>query len=424
MDKNEYGFDTQCVHGNYDPFKHNRARGIPLYQSTGFLYDDTDHAASLFSFEQEGHIYMRIDNPTVKEAEDRIALLEGGIGAVCFASGMAAITGFILNFLKSGDKILSGNTLYGGTSGLFKDTLPKLGIETVFFDSNDVFDFKKKLDSSFKLVWIENLANPSLVIPDIKLISDICKEYKIPLCVDNTIATPFLSNPIKYDADFILHSCTKYMEGHGAIIGGALIDSGNFVFDEDRYPLLFEPTPCGLSYIEKFKEYGFLMRLKSKVLMNTGGVMAPFHAYMLLHGLESFHVRMERHCQNAIKIAEFLSNHESISWVCFPGLPNHKSHQNAKKYLKGYFGAMIGFGIKGGFDACKKFINCVRLLSHTTNIGDVKTLVIHPASTTHRNLTDKEKNDAGISNDFIRLSVGIENVDDLIREIDRGLQNI
>lgn len=424
MNNKEYSFETKCVHGNYDPFNHNRARGIPLYQSAGFLYDNVDYAAELFSYDREGHVYMRIDNPTVAEAEDRLAMLEKGVGSVCFASGMAAATGFILNFLQSGDKILSGNALYGGTSGLFKDTLPKLGITTDFFDSGDIDDFKRKINKTIKLVWVESLANPSLIVPDLKAIGDICREYKIPLCVDNTIATPLLINPVDYGADFILHSCTKYMEGHGNILGGVLIDSGSFIFDKERFPLLYEEAPGGKNFVEKFGTMAFLTRMRAKVLMNTGGVMAPFHAYMLLHGLESFHVRMERHCENALRIVEFLGHHDKIGWVCFPGLENHKTHSNAKLYLNKYYGAMVGFGIKGGFDACKDFINNIKLLSHTTNIGDAKTLVIHPASTTHRNLSKQERLDAGITDDFIRLSVGIENVNDLIKEIENGLKQI
>jgi O-acetylhomoserine (thiol)-lyase len=405
-----YSFETKCVHGNYDPFKFNKSRAVPLFQSAAFVYENTQDAADLFSFDKEGHIYMRLDNPTVKEAEDRIAMLEKGIGAVCFASGMAAVTGFVFNFLQSGDRILSGMNLYGGTSGLFKDTLPKLGINTDFFDPENCSEMEKMIRPDTKLVWVENLANPGLSVPDLKAISAVCRKHKIPLAVDNTIATPLLCTPIDYGADFIMHSCTKYLEGHGNILGGIIIDAGTFEFSKDRYPMMFEEVSGGKNFVEKFGKMAFLGRLRGKVLMNTGGTMAPFHAYMLIHGLESFHVRMERHCENAEKIVDFLSKHEKISWVKYPKLKNHPSHENAKKYLNKYFGAMVGFGIK--------------LLTHTTNIGDTKTLVIHPASTTHRNLSDAEKEKAGISKDFIRLSVGIENADDLIREISKTLEII
>jgi O-acetylhomoserine (thiol)-lyase len=420
MDKNDYNFETICVHGNYNPKDFNNSRAVPLYQSAAFVYDSIDHAADLFSFDKEGHIYMRLDNPTVKEAEDRIAMLEKGIGAVCFASGMAAITGFILNFIQSGDRILSSSCLYGGASGLFNDTLPKLGINTDFFNPLD--DFEDLIKPETKLVWIETLSNPTLVVPDLSKISAICRKHNIPLAVDNTVSTPLLCTPKDYGADFIMHSCTKYMEGHGNILGGALVDCGSFTFDQKRYPMMFEEAPGGKSFTEKFGNKAFLTRLRGKVLMNTGGTMAPFHAYMLIHGLESFHVRMERHCQNAEKIVSYLASHEKISWVNYPGLESHPAYKNAEKYLKGYKGAMIAFGIKGGYESCKKFINNIKLLTHTTNIGDTKTLLIHPASTTHRNLSDAEKEKNGINKDMIRLSVGIENVNDLIREIDDTLK--
>ena len=419
-----YSFETNCVHGTYDPKQFNKARAVPLFQSSAFVYDLSGNAADLFSFNAEGSLYMRIDNPTVHEAENRIALLEGGIGAVCFASGMAAMSGFILNFLKAGDRVLSGCYLYGGTSGLLKDTLPKLGIETDFFDTEDLAGAEKLIRPETKLVIIENLANPSLIVPDTTAIAAICRKHRIPLLVDNTIATPLLSNPIEHGADFVLHSCTKYMEGHGNIIGGAIVDAGTFTFDRERYPLMYEEAAEGKNFYEKFGAMAFLGRLRAKVLMNTGGCMAPFHAYMLLHGLESFHVRMERHCENAAKIAAHLAAHPKISWVCYPGLENHASFETAKKYLRTHRGAMLGFGIKGGYDACKTFINTVKLLSHTTNIGDTKTLVIHPASTTHRNMSAEDKLKAGIKDDFIRMSVGIENADDLIAEIDAALERI
>ncbi len=417
----KYRFETNCVHGTYDPFKNCKARAVPLYQSSAFMYDSVDNAADLFSFNEEGHIYMRIDNPTVKEAENRIALLEKGMNAVCFASGMAAITGFILNFLQKGDRISAGCYLYGGTAGLLNDTLPKLGIETDYFDPTNTDTLK--ISSTTKLVFVENLANPGLTVPDLYGIARICRQNNLPLAVDNTLATPYLCNPIDYGADFIIHSCTKYLEGHGNIIGGVVIDSGTYKFDSFRYPLIYEEAANGQNFYEKFEEKAFSGRLRAKVLMNTGGCMAPFHAYMLIHGLESFHVRMERHCRNAQSIAEYLRNHPKIAWVCFPGFNDHPTHLNAKKYFNKYYGAMIGFGVKGGYEACKKFVNSVKLLSHTTNIGDTKTLIIHPAGTTHRNLTSEQKKKAGIKEDFLRLSVGIESVEDLIEEIEKALND-
>lgn len=421
MEKNQFSKETICVHGSYNPLNHNHSRAVPLYQSSAFVFDSTDHAANLFSMDLDGSIYMRIGNPTVEEVEKRIAMLEGGIGAVGFASGMSALSSFILNFLKPGDHIVAANCLYGGTIGLFKDTLNTLGFRTTLFDPLKTEELERSIKPETRLIWIENLANPTLVVPDIEIIAKIAKKHKIPLAVDNTIATPILTNPIKFGADFVFHSCTKYMEGHGNIIGGILIDAGTFEFDKSRYPLLYEDAPGGKSYVEKYGKDAFLYRMRGKTLMNTGGCMAPFHAYLLIHGLESLHVRIERHCNNAMKIAEFLNNNPAVSWVCYPGLDNHPSHTNAEKYLGGFFGAMIGFGLKGGYEACKRFINNVKLLTHTTNIGDTKTLVIHPASTTHRNMSIEDRKKSGISDDFIRMSVGLENVNDLISEIGKAM---
>jgi O-acetylhomoserine (thiol)-lyase len=419
--KRIYSPETICVHGTYNPHEHNRARAVPLYQSSAFVYDTVDHAANLFSLDEPGFIYSRLGNPTVDEAEKRIALLEGGHGAVAFASGMAALTGFCLNLLKPGDEILAANCLYGGSVGLLRDTLPTLQISTRFFDPLDIESLQRNITSRTRLVLVENLANPTLVVPDVASISVILKKHGLPLLVDNTIATPILTNPTVHGADFVIHSCTKYMEGHGNIIGGMIVDAGTFTFDKERYPLLFEDAPGGISFVEKFGKDAFLNRLRGKVLMNTGGCMAPFHAYMLIHGLESLHVRMERHCNNAAILAEFLSKHEKVAWVNYPRLTNHPSHENAVNYFRKHFGAMVGFGLKGGYEACKIFINNVCLLSHSTNIGDAKTLVIHPASTTHRNMTSEERIQSGISDDFIRMSVGLENSDDLILELEKSL---
>jgi len=337
---------------------------------------------------------------------------------------MSALLSFILNFLQPGDHIAAANCLYGGSVGLFKDTLVTLGYKTTFFDPLNIDELKNCITDQTKLIWIENLANPTLVVPDIEEIASLARQKKIPLAVDNTIATPILSNPIQYGANFVYHSCTKYMDGHGSIIGGFVVDAGTFDFDKKRYPLLYEEAPGGKSYMEKYGKEAFLYRMRGKVLMNTGGCMAPFHAFLLIRGMESMHVRMERHCTNAMKIATFLNNHPSVGWVCYPGLENHKSHKNALKYLGGHFGAMIGFGLKGGYVECKKFINNIRLLTHTTNIGDTKTLVIHPASTTHRNMTAAEREKSGIYDDFIRMSVGLENTDDLIAEIDNAINAV
>lgn len=420
----KFSQETICVHGTYNPKLHNNSRAVPLYQSAAFIYNSVDHAANLFAFDEPGFIYSRIGNPTVDEVEKRISLLEGGHGAIAFASGMAALTGFCLNMLKPGDEILAATCLYGGSFGLLQDTLPALQITSRFFDPLDVEAFERNITSRTRLILVENLANPTLVVPDISTLSQIAKKHHLPLLVDNTIATPVLTNPILHGADFILHSCTKYMEGHGGIIGGVIVDAGSFVFDRERYPQLFECAPGGKTFVEKFGKDAFLARMRGKVLMNTGGCMSPFHAYLLIRGLESLHVRMERHCNNAAAIAAFLLKHSKIAWVNYPGIADHRSHTNATRYFNGRYGAMMGFGLKGGYEQCKSFINSARLLSHSTNIGDTKTLVIHPASTTHRNMSPEDRVKAGISDDFIRLSVGIEGCDDLIGELDSILSSL
>lgn len=417
----DYLPETILVHGDYIPSKHNNARAVPIYQTAGFCYDSTEHAASLFAMDQPGFIYTRIGNPTVDEVEKRIALLEGGIGAVATSSGMAAVSGFLFNILKPGDEIIAANCLYGGSVGFLRDTLATLGIKTKFVDPLDLKAVAIAINPQTKLIFIENLANPRLIVPDFIALAKIAKEANIPLVVDNTIASPYLSNPLKYGANFVIHSCTKYMEGHGSIIGGIIIDRGTYQWSEEKFPLLFEEAPGGKSFIEKYGKLAFTMRMKGKVLMNMGGCMTPFNAFLLLHGLESLHVRMERHCKNAAKLAEFLADNYKVEWVCYPGLESHISHNNAKKYLRKYYGAMLGFGIKGGYEACRNFIDKVQLLSHCTNIGDTKTLVIHPASTTHRMLSQEERKASGISDDFIRVSVGIENAEDLIKEIEKAL---
>ncbi len=419
--ENKYSIETIMVHGDYDPYENNHSRMVPIYQTSAFCYDNSEHAAELFALNQSGFIYSRLNNPTVDEAEKRIALLEGGIGAVAFSSGMAAISGLIFNFLKSGDEIIAANCLYGASIGLLKDTLNNFGILMNFFDPGTPEDLEKKITAKTRMVFIENLANPVLSVPDFKMLSQIAGKNNIPLIVDNTIATPYLCRPIEYGADLVIHSCTKYMEGHGSIIGGMVVDSGKFEWDRERYPLLFDPAPDGQSFVKKYGKSAFLMRLRGKVLMNLGGCMAPFNAFLLIHGLESLHVRMERHCSNAYHLAQYLNKNKSVSWVCYPGLESHSSHRNAKKYLKNGFGAMIGFGLKGGYDACRKFIDNIKLISHSTNIGDTKTLIIHPASSTHRGLSPEDRKSAGISDDFIRISVGIENVNDLINAIENAL---
>jgi O-acetylhomoserine (thiol)-lyase len=416
-----YSLNTELVHGAYDPKQHCRARAVPIYQTAGFTYDSADHAADLFGLEQPGFIYSRLGNPTVDEAERRLCLLERGVGAVAFASGMAAMTGLILNLVKPGDEILAASCLYGGSIGLLRDTLATLGITTRFFDPLNADELSAMVSPATRLIVVENLANPRLLVPNHGALHDIAERHGIPYVVDNTISTPYLTNPVDYGADLVVHSCTKYLDGHGSILGGMVVDLGRFDWRREKYPLMHEVTPSGRTFVDEFGALAFVTRLRSKVLMNTGGCMSPFSAFLLIRGMETLHVRMERHCENAARLARFLSVHPGVSWVCYPGLEDHPAHETAKRYLRHHFGAMLGFGIKGGYEAGKRFIDRVALLCHSTNIGDTKTLVIHPASTTHRNLTVDERLRAGIGDDFIRVSVGLEDAADLERELDQAL---
>jgi O-acetylhomoserine (thiol)-lyase len=417
-----YSRNTVLVHGTYKPEDHNRSRAVPIYQTAGFTYDSADHAAALFGLTEPGFIYSRLHNPTVEEAEQRLCLLEGGVGAVAFASGMAAMMGLMLNVLRPGDEVLAASCLYGGTIGLLRDTLSNFGIKTHFFDPLRVDDLKRQLNSNARMIVVENLANPRLLVPEHEAISAVAKENGILYVVDNTVGTPYLTNPRDYGADIVVHSCTKYLDGHGNILGGIVVDSGTFEWNQERYPLVHEAAPSGQSFVEQFGPLAFVTRMRSKVLMNTGGCMAPFSAFLLNRGMETLHVRMERHCENAATLARFLEGHPCVSWVSYPGLESHPAHSQAKRYLRVHFGGMLGFGIQGGYEAGKRFINQVALLCHSTNIGDTKTLVIHPASTTHRNLTAAERESAGIGDDFIRLSAGLEDVRDLELELDRALK--
>ncbi|MBN1960702.1 MAG: O-acetylhomoserine aminocarboxypropyltransferase/cysteine synthase [Deltaproteobacteria bacterium] len=416
-----YAPETELVHGTYEPQAHQHARAIPLYQTAAFTYDSSDHAAELFNFKESGFIYSRLGNPTVAEAEIRVAMLEGGVAGVAFASGMAAVTGLILNMLRPNDEIVAASCLYGGSIGLLRDTLSTLGIKTRFFNPLDENSLRTQITEKTRLIFVENLANPSLLVPIHETLSAIAHEINVPYVVDNTIATPYLTNPINYGADFVIHSCTKYLDGHGMIIGGILVDAGRFIWQPERYPLMFESTPTGRAYAEQFGPLAFTTRLRGKVLMNMGACMSPHTAWLMLRGMETLHIRMQRHCENASQLAKFLKSHAQVKWVCYPELEDHPSHTQAKKYLRQYFGAMIGFGVAGGYEAGRHFIDQIELLCHSTNIGDTKTLVIHPASTTHRNLNINERENAGIGDDFIRMSVGLENVNDLITELDRAL---
>ena len=418
-------FDTIALHGGQEPDPVTHSRAVPIYQTTSYTFDDSQHAADLFGLKKFGNIYTRLMNPTTDVLEKRIALLEGGIGALAVASGQAAITLAILNIAKPGDEIVSSSALYGGTYNLFAHTLSRLGIKTIFVNSNNPDDFDKAITKNTKLVYTETIGNPKLNIVDIEKLSRIAHKNHVPLIVDNTVPTPYLFKPFEYGADIIVHSATKFIGGHGTSIGGLIVDSGNFDwFGASTFPDLTLPDPSyhGVIYTRDFGKAAYIIRARVQLLRDMGPAISPFNSFMLLQGLETLHIRMQRHSENALKVAKFLKNHKQVSWVNYPGLEDHPDYKLAQKYLPKGQGAIIGFGIKGGKYSGIKFIDNVKLLSHLANIGDAKSLVIHPASTTHQQLTEEEKLSTGVTDDFIRLSIGIEDVDDIIADIDQALK--
>lgn len=423
----EWGFETLALHGGQEVDPYSLSRAVPIYQTTSYLFKDADHAARLFAVEEEGNIYSRIMNPTVSVFEKRVALLEGGVGALATSSGQSAELIAILNIAKEGDEIVSSMSLYGGTYNLFAVTLKKLGITVRFVDPSDPENFRKAITPKTKAIYAETLGNPKLDTLDIEKVADIAHEAEIPLIIDNTIPSPYLVRPIEHGADIVIHSATKFIGGHGTSIGGIIVDSGKFNWKNGKFPEITEPdaTYHGLKYIEKFGDSAYIAKARLQLMRDLGACMSPFNAFLFLLGLETLPIRMERHSENAMKVAEFLKSHPKVSWVNYPGLPDSPYYSTAKKYFKrNLFGAIIGFGIKGGLEAGKKFVNNVKLLSHLANIGDAKSLVIHPASTTHAQLTPEEQLSAGVTPDFIRLSIGLESIDDIIYDIDQALSKV
>ncbi len=424
----ELKFDTLAVHGGQQPDPTTLARAVPIYQTTSYLFTDADHAARLFALEEFGNIYTRIMNPTVEVFEKRMALLEGGVGALATSSGQAAETLAILTILKAGDEMISANSLYGGTYNLFRHTLPKMGITVHFVDPIDPNNFRKSLTPKTKLIYAEMVGNPKLDTLDVEAVASIAHEAGIPLMVDNTMPTPALIQPIKWGADIVVHSTTKFIGGHGTSIGGVIVDSGKFDWGNGNFPDFTSPDPSYHGLVlwdlpEPLKSQSFILKARLQMMRDIGACMSPFNAFLFLQGLETLHLRMERHSDNAMKVARFLEEHPCVSWVSYPGLPSHPTHETAKKYHKGgRYGAIIGFGIKGGYEAGKQFINELKLFSLLANIGDAKSLVIHPASTTHQQLTPEEQLQTGVTPDFIRLSIGIEDVEDIIADLDQALR--
>lgn len=415
----ESKFSTTAVHGGHDVTAHGGTRAVPIYQSTSFVFNDSDHAANLFSLAEPGYIYTRLNNPTNDILEQRLAALEGGIGAVTTASGMAAISTTLLTLLKSGDHIVSSSSLYGGTYNLFGVTLPRFGITTSFIDAVDTVNFKNAIQENTRAIFIESLGNPKLDVLDIKAIAKIAQENKIPLIVDNTVATPYLLKPIEYGANIVIHSLTKYIGGNGTSIGGAIIDAGTFDWSSGKFPEFTEPSPGyhGLVYHDALGPAAFIARARIEGLRDLGAAISPYNAFQIIQGLETLGVRMEKISKNSLSLAKWLQDQNVVTWVNYPGLESSSYHKLSKEYLPEGQSGILTFGVKGGFEAAKKVANNTKLFSLLANIGDTKSLVIHPASTTHQQLSDQEQESAGVTKDLIRLSVGLEDLEDLKQDL-------
>lgn len=422
----QLSFETIQLHGGQEIDAVTKSRAVPLYQTTSYVFEDTQDAADLFGLKKFGNIYTRIMNPTTDVFEKRVTLLEGGVGAVATASGMAAITYAILNIAGSGDEIVSASTIYGGTYSLFENTFPNFGIKVNFVDPENVENFQSAITEKTKAVFIETIGNPGINICDIEAIADIAHKNGVPLIIDNTFATPYLCRPFEFGADIVVHSATKYIGGHGTSIGGIVVDSGKFDWNNGKFPKLVEPDKSynGLSYYEAFKEAAYILRLRTALLRDTGACISPFNSFQLLIGLETLSLRVERHVANAKKLAEYLSNHPKVEWVNYPGLADSKYKTLAEKYLPKGAGAIFTFGVKGGLESGVKFINSLEIFSLLANVGDAKSLVIHPASTTHQQLDEESQRKAGVNPELIRVSVGIEGIDDLINDIENALAQI
>lgn len=420
-----YGFETLSLHaGQETADSATNARAVPIYQTSSFVFDSPEHAANLFGLQQFGNIYTRIMNPTQDAFERRIAALEGGVGALATASGQAAETLALLNIAGAGDEIVASSSLYGGTYNLFHYTLPKLGITVRFADGREPESFRAATNDRTKAYYAETVGNPRLDTLDIRAFADIAHANDVPLIVDNTMPTPYLVQPLKHGADIVIHSATKFIGGHGTSIGGVIVDGGTFDWTSGRFPGFTEPDPSyhGLRYVEALGPIAYIIKARVQLLRDMGPAVSPFNAWLFLQGLETLPLRMERHSQNALKIAEFLEDHPAVSWVSYPGLASHPQHALAAKYHTHGYGAILGFGIKGGLEAGKQLIRHVELFSHLANIGDAKSLIIHPASTTHSQLSPDEQYETGVTPDFVRLSIGLETIEDLIEDLDQALK--
>jgi O-acetylhomoserine (thiol)-lyase len=426
-----HGMGTRALHAGQVPDPATNSRAVPIYATTSYVFNDTDHAASLFGLQEFGNIYSRLMNPTVDVLEKRLAAMDGGVTGLCFASGQAAITAATLTLAHAGQNIISSTSLYGGTWTLFTQTFKNLGIEVRFFDPSEPEKIHELVDENTRLVYMESLGNPKNDVPDFKAIADAAHSVphgRLPVICDNTVMTPMLLRPIEHGIDIVVYSTTKFIGGHGTHIGGAIVDSGNFPWaeDPDKWPEVAGPSPSYhgavfTKHLEGIGNIAFNVHIRTHWLRDTGGAMSPFAAFLFLQGLETLHLRMPRHCENAQAIAEYLEGHDAVEWVNYPGLKSHKHYDLAKQYLPDGCGAIVGFGIKGGAEAGRKLVEGCELFSHLANIGDAKSLIIHPSTTTHSQLSEDEQRRTGVSPEYVRLSVGIEDKDDLIADLEQAL---
>ncbi len=428
MADHQFRPETLAIHAGQVPDSATGARALPIYQTTSFVFDSAEHAASLFNLQTFGNIYSRLSNPTVAALEERVAALEGGRAGLASASGMASEAMALMTILQQGDHVVAAGALYGGSVTMLAVSLKRFGIETSFVDANDPQAFAAAMRPTTRAVFAESLGNPSLAVLDIAAVADVAHAHGVPLIVDNTVPSPFLCNPIPHGADIVVHSATKYLGGHGTTLAGVLVESGKIPWDNGKFPGMTEPSPGyhGVKFYETFGDFGFTMRARMEVLRVYGSTLSPFSAWQILQGTESLHVRMERHSTNTRKVAQFLKDDARVSWVNYPGLPDHPQHALVHKQMRQVDGApgasgLLAFGVKGGLDAGMRFIEAAQFMSHLANIGDTRTLIIHPASTTHRQLDAQQQLDAGVLPDMVRMSVGIEHIDDILWDIDQAL---
>ena len=423
MPDHEFGFETLCLHAGQIPDAQTGSRAVPLYQTTSYVFDSADHAASLFNLQTFGNVYTRLSNPTTAVFEERMAAIEGGRAAVATASGQSAEMVAFLNILQAGDHVVSSAKVYGGTHTMLSVNFAKLGIESTLIDPDDPENFRRALKPNTKAIFSETLGNPAINVVDLAAVAAIAHEAGVPFIVDNTAASPYLCQPFAHGADIVVHSATKFIGGHGTSMGGVVIESGKFPWDNGKFPAMTEPSAGyhGVRFYETFGDFGFTMKARMEILRVFGPAIAPFNAWLLLQGLETLPVRMDRHCENALRVARFLEGHAKVAWVNYPGLAGNRYHALAKRYMPRGAGSLLSFGIRGGYDAGVKFIEGLQFVSHLANIGDAKSLVIHPASTTHRQLSEADQVKAGVPPDMVRLSIGLESVDDILWDLDRAL---